>query len=118
MSDASPAEELIVELRAKVTALETMLYDNHDKYRVKLGLTPNEARVFAALINAGGYVPRPALALAMLGGHDQADLKSTLGVVVHRIRAKVKRFGIEIGTVWGGGFKVDADKAKAIVEAL
>lgn len=118
MLDTSSSEKLIAELRAQVAALETMLYQHHDTYRVKLGLTPNEARVFAALINAGGYIPRRELALAMMGGHDQADLKSTLGVVVHRIRSKVKPLGIVIQTIWGGGFKLDVDKAKAVLEAL
>lgn len=114
----TPEVEEIAALRLKVSALEALLFADRDGYRVKLGLTPNEASVFAALINAGGYVSRDELALAMMGGHDNAGSKSTLGVVMHRIRGKLRRFGITIETIWGGGFKVDVEKTKAILEAL
>lgn len=114
----TPEVEEMTKLRLKLDALEAILFNKQDFYRVKLGLTPNEALVFTALVNAGGYIDRDKLAMAMMGGHVDAGSKSTLGVVVHRIRGKLRPFGITIETIWGGGFKIDVEKTKAILEAL
>lgn len=70
-------------------------------------LTPQEVSVFAQLWDARGALvtKERLLSRLYLVEADEADIK-IVDVHVCRLRRKLKPLGVEIGTVWGQGYRL------------
>ncbi len=93
-------------LRARVDTLERALGLQLDA-PVAFGLTASEARVRGVLLNRD-HAGKETIMLALYGGlhqQDEAEIK-IVDVFVCKMRKKLKRFGIEIETVWGRGYRM------------
>lgn len=77
--------------------------DNHNSPGLRTpdawGLTLGEAKVFGALMDSD-TAPRASIASAAGVGEPSVD------VLMHRIRRKVSRHGVEIETVTGKGWRL------------
>ncbi|MCA1241850.1 helix-turn-helix domain-containing protein [Stappia stellulata] len=94
-------------LRARIQDLEEALFADVP-VPVEFRLTTQEARVFGVLIKRE-LATRTAILAALYDdlGRDQAEPK-IVDVFVCKLRKKVAPFGIEISTVWGRGWCMDA----------
>jgi two-component system cell cycle response regulator CtrA len=106
------------ELRARVRLLEEMIGMRIDVPLV-LGLTGQEAILFGVLLRRE-IVTKEAAMVALYGmrpdGEEEVQIK-IVDVYVCKLRKKVKRFDVEIETVWGRGYRMPP-KSKAIVQAI
>lgn len=104
-------------LRLRVAELEEQLGVTFDAPPF-LGLTGQEAKLFGVFLAREAVTKR--LAMDVLYGNkpdgDAAEDK-IIDVFVCKLRAKLKPFGLEIGTNWGQGYFMDAAN-KAKVRAL
>lgn len=101
-------------LELQVEALEQALHGLSGKHPVVAGLTPNETRIFAMIRKRSpNAVRRSSIMDAMyaLRAVDEQPTIKVIDVLVCRGRKKLKPFGIEIKTVWGVGYSMDAESA-------
>ena len=76
--------------------------------RLRLGLTRAESRVLVWLLE-NEHVDKEQLHAAMAQDGDPATNIKIVGVLVHKLRKKLKPHGIEVATVWGTGYGLTAD---------
>ena len=95
------------ELRAKLSALETM-YETKYSPSPEWGLTRGEGRVFSVLL-ANRIATNEQLLAALVDLAHWDDLPSSLNsvrVLLYNLRHKLEPFGIEIVNVWGVGYSM------------
>ncbi len=105
-------------LRERVALLEQLLFGSEEVAPpLEWRLTAAESRVFCALL-ARDRASKDHLLWAMHNGRpgDEPELK-IIDVLVCKIRAKLKPFGVAIHTIWGFGYCLDAE-TKARFRAL
>jgi two-component system cell cycle response regulator CtrA len=73
-------------------------------------LTRKEAAIVAAIVKHGSAT-KSAIYHALYGGLDHRDQREPkiVDVFVYKVRKKLRRFGIQIGTTWGTGYYMDAE---------
>lgn len=102
-------------LRERIRQLEETL-GHRLTVPIIFGLSDHEGRMLGALMSRE-ILSKPQL-LDVLYGHkpvdDEPEIK-IIDVYVCKTRAKLKRFGVEISTKWGGGYYMTKD-AKAKVQ--
>jgi two-component system cell cycle response regulator CtrA len=104
------------ELRERVRVLEEMVGIRID-VPIIFGLTAHEAGVFGVLLKRE-IVTKEMAMLALYGDRPNHEVEiKIVDVYVCKARKKLKRFGIEIETVWGRGFRLSA-ASKAIAQGL
>ena len=106
-------EAEIDELRAKMQDMERA-FGFHNEVPLMFGLTGAETKVFSLLIERDMANRDQLLSALMHGrGADAEPEKKIVDVYLCKIRVKLKPFGIEITSVWGRGYMIDAaNKAK------
>jgi len=99
-------------LRAQIVQLECALGADQTAPAV-FQFSGSEARVFGVLMRRG-VATRDMIMLALYGGRPDSDVGvDIIMVFICHIRAKVKRFGIEIDTVKRYGYRLTPEmKAK------
>lgn len=80
------------------------------------GLTVSESRCLAILL-ARREVPRPSLHVAM-SGDDSVSHPKIVDVMICKIRRKLSPYQIRIETIWGRGYALSSESAKAIMARL
>jgi two-component system cell cycle response regulator CtrA len=105
-------------LRDRVTQLEEVVGFSID-LPIFLGLTTHEARLFGALLKRPVWTKEQLLFALYSGRHDdeQPEIK-IIDVYVCKARKKLARWGIEIETLWGQGYRLAPDmrtKALALI---
>ncbi|MGE0289285.1 MAG: winged helix-turn-helix domain-containing protein [Bradyrhizobium sp.] len=96
------------ELRERVRQLEDVLGMSFD-VPVEWGLTASEARLIGMLLRREIVSKENALlCLYQTRPDDMADPK-IIDVFICKARKKLKPFGVEIRTVWGKGYLIDAE---------
>jgi two-component system cell cycle response regulator CtrA len=95
-------------LREEVARLERALFGEL-LLPVEWRLTPQEQRVVGVLLNRD-YATKDAIMAALYRdlGKDEAEIK-IVDVFVCKARKKLSPFGIEIHTIWGKGYSIDAE---------
>lgn len=78
-------------------------------------LTKSEAAVVAAIVKTG-RVNKTGIYHALYGGLDDPREPKIVDVLVCKARKKLKRHGIEIGTLWGTGYAMDAENVARLRE--
>lgn len=103
-------------LREQVARLEAALFDVA-YIPVEFRLTPSEARILGCLMNRR-LVTKDAIMAALYrdGGKDEAEPK-ICDVFIHKVRRKLKPFGIDIVTVWGTGWSL-TDEGRARLNSM
>lgn len=98
-------------LRERVRQLEEALASSSVVVPIEWGLTPSEARLFAALTTRD-VLTKDAIMTALYSDRPDDDPETKIvDVYVCKIRPKLRPFGIEIATVWGRGYSlVDRQK--------
>lgn len=101
------------ELRATIRDME-QAFGFHNEVPIMFGLTQSESKVFSLLIERDMANRDQLLSALMHGrGADAEPHRKIVDVYLCKIRAKLKPFGIEITSVWGRGYMIDAaNKAK------
>lgn len=103
------------DLRDRVRALEGVLFGESWRSPVEFGLTGTEARILGMLVEHG----RMTKAVLMFGLYedriDGGPEPKILDVLVCKIRAKLKPFGLSVMTHWGEGYGLD-DEARAALK--
>ncbi|WP_448031522.1 helix-turn-helix domain-containing protein [Bradyrhizobium liaoningense] len=104
------------ELRERIRVLEELVGIRIDVPLV-FGLTAHEAVLFGLLLRRDLVTKE----MAMVGLYgDRPDLDPEIKIVdvyVCKARKKLKRFGVEIETVWGRGYRLSAE-SKAIAQGF
>lgn len=101
-------------LRERIAFLEAILIDCA-RLPMEWGLTQQETRVFGTLVNrelATKDAVMAALYSDRAGAEGEVEPK-IVDVFVCKIRKKLKPFGVEIRTVWGQGYTLDAQTRAA-----
>lgn len=101
-------------LRERIAFLEAILVDCA-RPPMEWGLTQQETRVFGTLVNrelATKDAVMAALYSDRAGAEGEVEPK-IVDVFVCKIRKKLKPFGVEIRTVWGQGYTLDAETRAA-----
>ncbi len=81
------------------------------------GLTSHEAMLFGLLLKRD-LVTKEMAMLGLYGDRPNLDPEiKIVDVYICKARKKLKRFGVEIETVWGRGFRLTAE-SKAIAQGL
>lgn len=95
------------ELRARVEELEAALYAEDVDVPLEWALTGSERRVFGVLL-ARAIATKEAVMAALYHDFaaDAAEVK-IVDVYVCKIRAKLRKHGVRIETVWGLGYRLD-----------
>ena len=112
MEDAARIQVLqtqIARLQERCAALEAALGADINPH-VVLGLTGQEAAVFGLLM-ARGRASREQIMAALYGlrpDGEEAEIK-IVDVFVCKTRKKLRRFGIEITTLWGQGYAISPE---------
>lgn len=92
-------------LRERVRQLEEALVPASIAVPLEFGLTGAEARVFAHLASRD-VATKQSLMLALYGDRpDEPEIK-IVDVFVCKLRKKVARFGVNIETIWGQGYRL------------
>lgn len=85
----------------------------------RLKLTKTEAKILGMLYAAPGVVTYDAFYTVIYSGSDECPEPSTIIVIAYKLRKKLKLFDIYLETVWGVGYRMDADnkaKLKSVIE--
>lgn len=83
------------------------------KFDRLLRLTDTEGEMLALLLRRPHWT-KAALYTVMYGMRLDPPEEKIIDVYICKIRAKVKRHGIKIDTVWGDGWRVDRDNRERI----
>lgn len=114
----------IAKLREQVATLESLNKElrcevhgkvDSNPYLGIANLTTSEAVLLNTLANAPRHVSKDRVYFALFGQRIERDQPQPkiVDVFVCKARKKLEKHGIEIGTVWGQGYALDADnKAK------
>lgn len=87
--------------------------------QMSFGLAPQEAKVLAKLYEAGERSIEQLLMTCPAKYRDQqVDDPKLITVLVSRIRAKVKPFGITLKTIWGHGYALEPKSKAKVAEVL
>lgn len=102
-------------LRDRIAQLEEVVGFSID-LPIFLGLTTHEARLFGALLKRSVWTKEQLLFALYSDRHDgEAPEIKIIDVFVCKARKKLARFGIEIETLWGQGYRLSPEmKAKAV----
>jgi two-component system cell cycle response regulator CtrA len=105
-------------LREQVARLEELMGMTSIIAPIEFRLTPHEGRVFGVLM-AREVATKDAImaSIYLAQGKDEAAIK-IVDVFICKIRAKLKPFDIEIGTVWGTGYYLASSTKARIREML
>lgn len=100
-------------LREQVARLERALIGDK-RMPYQLGLTSSEA-IVCGILYTRTFATKDTIMAGLYRnlGKEEADPKIA-DVFVHKIRKKVKKFGIEILTRWGQGYEMQAEAKKII----
>ena len=106
------------ELRERIALLENCLFDTGARYDL-LGLTIYEARVFGALMKRPILSKDQIFAIVYSGrGDSELPDGKVVDVYVCKIRAKLKRYGIRVETVWGTGYSIQPGMKGCVSQLL
>lgn len=97
-------------LRERVAALEAILMDCY-RPPIEWRLTGQEARVFGVMVNRD-LATKDAIMAALYAdkvSEDEIAEPKIVDVFVCKIRRKLKPFGVNIETIWGQGYSLDAE---------
>lgn len=81
------------------------------------GLTRSEATCLAALLRRGNMT-KAALHMAVYPDPDQAGELKIIDVYIHKVRRKIRPFGIEIDTIWGQGYSMTGEAVAAVQRVI
>lgn len=103
-------EDRVAFLEGRIALLEEALFDGYVS-PVEWGLTGSETRVMGVLVKRD-LATKTAIMAALYAdaNRDAAEIK-IVDVFVCKLRRKVQRFGVEIETCWGQGYRLK-DRAK------
>jgi hypothetical protein len=82
-----------------------------------LGLTQNEARALARLLEHGHATKEQIHAATSIAGAPMTKLKG-VDVLIHKIRRKLILHNIEITTVHGQGFRIDESSRRKVKKLI
>lgn len=110
------ARREIALLRERIRQLEEEIAPSTVSVPLEWRLTASEARLFAHLTTRD-VATKASIMTALYSDRpdDDPELK-IVDVYVCKIRSKVKRFGVEIVTVWGRGYSL-LDRERYVREA-
>jgi hypothetical protein len=118
---AGKANELQL-LRDRVEELEELLGmgPSVNAKIVALGFTRAEASVLGLLLKREGCVSRDFLWTALYGSRAEGDQPHDrlVDVWIMKCRRKLKRFKVEIVTVWGSGWLISKDDKSRLREQI
>ena len=100
-------------LRERVATLERALLETRP-LPLEWGLTGSEARVFGALVTRE-IATKDTIMYALYGDRLDADASvepKIVDVFVHKLRRKLKPFGVIIQTCWAVGYALDAESRR------
>lgn len=102
------------ELQRENEYLRSILRGSDDaRFPVKWGLSPAEKSILRSLASASdGFRTHEAL-LKVCAKSDDVGI-GIVAVLIHRIRKRLKPYGVEINCIWGQGYRID-QKSKDIV---
>lgn len=104
------------ELRERIRVLEEIVGIRIEVPLV-FGLTAHEAMLFGLLLKRD-LVTKDLAMLGLYGDRPNLDPEiKIVDVYVCKARKKLRRFGVEIETVWGRGYRLSA-QSKAIAQRL
>lgn len=106
------------ELRERIMRLEAELW-GVAPIPVEFGLSSKEEMVLGCLLQRP-EASKDAVMLALYGNDPSGDKEPEIKIVdvfICKIRAKLKPFGIKIGTHWGRGYFLGAE-AKAAIRGM
>jgi two-component system cell cycle response regulator CtrA len=112
-------QDEIADLKERVARLEEALGMTHD-VPLGLALTPAEARVLGILMKRD-VAKKDMIMIALYDGrHAEKDIPEPkiVDVFVCKMRAKLKRYGLEIKTVWGIGYSMTNGSKDMVREML
>lgn len=98
------------ELEERVRQLEAELYHNGWEVPQELGLTHFESRMLAAMVRTGRPCTKEFLIQAtrgIPGSKSDYPESNVIASKICHLRRKLRPFGCEIITVWGGAFRID-----------
>jgi two-component system cell cycle response regulator CtrA len=113
--EAIEAENLL--LRERVDQLETLLGWRMPA-PLAFSLTPSEAKVFGVLMQRDLATKKLILGTLYGDRPDGGAEDKIADVFVCKIRAKLKRFGVEIETVWGTGWRMSPATKELVREMM
>ena len=100
-------------LRARVRDLEKIV-GFRNAVPIIFGLTGSESKVLSMLMEREFASKQQLLSAVMAdrGADEEPEIK-IVDVYICKIRTKIKKFGVDIDTLWGRGYRLDpANKAK------
>lgn len=100
-------------LHEKVAMLQELLVGSY-RCPVEWRLTGQEERVFGCLLHREEASKDQIMAALYANRIDDADIK-IVDVFICKIRKKLKPFEIQIHTIWGRGYRLDAPTRAAIL---
>lgn len=94
-------------LRDRIEWLERELLGRDDHVPVEWGLTGMQARLILALARRS-EMTREQLMTALYSDCNEEPEPKIVDVFVSHLRRKLKKHGVEITTLWGRGYALDA----------
>lgn len=94
-------------LRDRIEWLERELLGRTDHVPLEWGLTGMQARFILALARRA-EMTKEQLLVALYSDRNEEPGPKIVDVFVHHLRRKLKRHGVEITTLWGRGYALDA----------
>lgn len=104
-------QEQIETLRERVRQLLDALAPPEVVVPMEWMLSPAEAKLFAHLTTRDLVTKSSAMAALYSDRHDDDIEPKIVDVFICKIRAKLRKFGVEINTVWGHGYSL-SDRSK------
>lgn len=106
----------LADKEAEIEALRQVRVGDHERFVGVAGFTAMEAR-FVALIASRDRVSKEAAFSALYDhGSDDPPAPKIVDIWLHRVRRKLKPYGVTIETIWGFGFQVSAEGRKRLHE--
>lgn len=109
-------------LRDRVEQLEAILGIHEtitERLRVAFGITPYGAKILGMLM-ARRFASNEAIYAMLYGARPECDLPSTspIKVHVHKLRLRLREFGIEIATLVGDGYSIKPECRQKVHEIV
>jgi two-component system cell cycle response regulator CtrA len=110
-------EAQLARLRDRIEELEDALGINIEPW-FGLGLSRQESRLFAVLMKRDSVTREQGVAVICGADPDDRADPKIIDVLVCRLRRKLRPYGIQIGTIWGQGHRIDPhskENARALI---
>lgn len=100
--------------RARIAELEEALFRPDFRVPPEWKLTRQEVTLLGSLIASGDAVLTRAAMMSALYGSDDWATPKIIDVLMTKMRAKLKPYGIAVETVWGRGYRLSGQAREKI----